>query len=135
MNLTELKKKPIGELIKIAEFMGLEGMARNRKQDIIFAILKRHAMNGEEILVMVYLKFSLTVLASYVQLRVLISQAQTISMSVHPKFAVLIYVRVIPLQVLFVRQRRVNVILPCLKLTRLTMTHLKTHVTRFSLKT
>lgn len=35
MNLTELKKKPIGELIKIAEFMGLEGMARNRKQDII----------------------------------------------------------------------------------------------------
>ncbi len=26
-----------------------EGMARNRKQDIIFAILKRHAMNGEEI--------------------------------------------------------------------------------------
>ena len=49
MNLTELKKKPIGELIKIAEFMGLEGMARNRKQDIIFAILKRHAMNGEEI--------------------------------------------------------------------------------------
>ena len=49
MNLTELKKKPIGALIKIAEFMGLEGMARNRKQDIIFAILKRHAMNGEEI--------------------------------------------------------------------------------------
>ncbi|MFB2538534.1 MULTISPECIES: transcription termination factor Rho [unclassified Acinetobacter] len=49
MNLTELKKKPIGELIKIAEFMGLEGMARNRKQDVIFAILKRHAMNGEEI--------------------------------------------------------------------------------------
>jgi transcription termination factor Rho len=35
--------------IKIAEFMGLEGMARNRKQDIIFAILKRHAMNGEGI--------------------------------------------------------------------------------------
>ncbi len=49
MNLTELKKKPLGALLKIAEFMGLEGMARNRKQDIIFAILKRHAMNGEEI--------------------------------------------------------------------------------------
>ena len=29
--------------------MGLENMARNRKQDIFFAILKRHAMNGEEI--------------------------------------------------------------------------------------
>ena len=49
MNLTELKKMPIGELIKIAETMGLESMARNRKQDIIFAILKTHAKNGEEI--------------------------------------------------------------------------------------
>jgi transcription termination factor Rho len=49
MNLTELKKKPIAELIKIAEDMGLENMARNRKQDVIFAILKTHARNGEEI--------------------------------------------------------------------------------------
>jgi transcription termination factor Rho len=49
MNLTELKKKPIGELVKIAEHMGLESMARNRKQDVIFAILKTHARNGEEI--------------------------------------------------------------------------------------
>ncbi|EXS06446.1 rho termination factor, N-terminal domain protein [Acinetobacter baumannii 303002] len=32
MNLTELKKKPIGELIKIAEFMGLEGMARTESK-------------------------------------------------------------------------------------------------------
>jgi transcription termination factor Rho len=70
MNLTELKKKPIGELIKIAEFMGLEGMARNRKQDIIFAILKRHAMNGEEILVMVFSKFFQMVLAFYALLLV-----------------------------------------------------------------
>jgi transcription termination factor Rho len=36
MNLTELKKKPIAELVKIAEEMGLENMARNRKQDVIF---------------------------------------------------------------------------------------------------
>src|SRR6218665_409869 len=49
MNLTELKKKPIAELIKIAEDMGLENMARNRKQDVIFAILKTHSRNGEEI--------------------------------------------------------------------------------------
>ncbi|PTQ90984.1 transcription termination factor Rho [Agitococcus lubricus] len=49
MNLTELKKKPIAELVQIAESMHLESMARNRKQDVIFAILKRHAMNGEEI--------------------------------------------------------------------------------------
>jgi len=49
MNLTELKKKPISALVNIAEQIGLENMARNRKQDIIFALLKRHAMNGDEI--------------------------------------------------------------------------------------
>jgi transcription termination factor Rho len=49
MNLTELKKKPISELVNIAEQIGLENMARNRKQDIIFALLKRNAMNGDEI--------------------------------------------------------------------------------------
>lgn len=49
MNLTELKSKSIGELLSIAEQMGLENMARSRKQDIIFAILKTHARNGESI--------------------------------------------------------------------------------------
>ena len=46
MNLTDLKRKPIGELIEIAASVGLENLARNRKQDIIFAILKRHAKAG-----------------------------------------------------------------------------------------
>ena len=49
MNLTELKRKSVGELLYIAEQMGLENMARSRKQDIIFAILKTHARNGEPI--------------------------------------------------------------------------------------
>ena len=49
MNLTELKQKPISELLTIADEMGLEGVARTRKQDIIFAILKAHAKNGESI--------------------------------------------------------------------------------------
>ncbi len=49
MNLTELKAKPIHELVKMAESMGLENMARSRKQDIIFSILKAHARNGENI--------------------------------------------------------------------------------------
>ncbi len=49
MNLTELKNKPISELVKLAESMGLESMARARKQDIIFAILKAHAKSGEDI--------------------------------------------------------------------------------------
>ena len=49
MNLTELKRKSIAELLLISEQMGLENMARSRKQDIIFAILKTHARNGEAI--------------------------------------------------------------------------------------
>jgi transcription termination factor Rho len=49
MNLTELKQKPISELLEIADEMGLEGVARTRKQDVIFSILKAHAKNGESI--------------------------------------------------------------------------------------
>lgn len=49
MNLTELKNKPVNELVQLAESMGLDAMARTRKQDIIFAILKAHAKSGEDI--------------------------------------------------------------------------------------
>ncbi len=49
MNLTELKKKPASELLEIAQSMKLEGIARARKQDIIFGILKAHAKSGEDI--------------------------------------------------------------------------------------
>src|SRR5262245_42044286 len=49
MNLTELKKKSAAELVALAEQYGLENMARSRKQDIIFAILKEHAKRGEDI--------------------------------------------------------------------------------------
>ena len=49
MNLTELKNKPISELVSLAEEMKLENMARARKQDIIFSILKSHAKSGEDI--------------------------------------------------------------------------------------
>ena len=49
MNLTELKQKPIGELLKTANEMGLENISRTRKQDVIFVILKKHAKNGEDI--------------------------------------------------------------------------------------
>ena len=49
MNLTELKKKSASELIDLAQSMGLDGMARMRKQEVIFAILKGHAKKGEAI--------------------------------------------------------------------------------------
>ncbi len=49
MNLTELKQKTAGELVAIAETQGIDNMSRARKQDIIFALLKAHARNGEPI--------------------------------------------------------------------------------------
>jgi transcription termination factor Rho len=49
MNLTDLKKEPITDLLERAREMGLDNLSRTRKQDIIFAILKKHAKNGEDI--------------------------------------------------------------------------------------
>ncbi|HEB82490.1 MAG TPA: transcription termination factor Rho [Gammaproteobacteria bacterium] len=49
MNLTELKQKPVAELIELANSMKLENVSRSKKQDIIFAILKAHAKSGEDI--------------------------------------------------------------------------------------
>ena len=50
MNLTELKKKSPADLISMASEMGIENIARSRKQEVIFSILKSHAKSGEDIL-------------------------------------------------------------------------------------
>ena len=49
MNLSELKTRPAAELVTLGEELGLENLARSRKQDIIFSILKAHAQKGENI--------------------------------------------------------------------------------------
>ncbi len=49
MNLTELKAQPATELIQVAQDMGIENVARSRKQDVIFSILKARAKKGEHI--------------------------------------------------------------------------------------
>jgi transcription termination factor Rho len=49
MNLTELKQLTPPELLTLSQDMGIEGVARSRKQDIIFGILKAHAKKGEDI--------------------------------------------------------------------------------------
>ena len=50
MHLTQLKNLPVSELVEMGENqMGLENLARLRKQDIVFAILKQHAKSGEDI--------------------------------------------------------------------------------------
>ncbi len=49
MHLSELKRKSVEELLEMADAMQLEGVARARKQEVIFAILKAHAKSGESI--------------------------------------------------------------------------------------
>ena len=49
MNLTDLKRKPVGELIDMASEMGLDNVARSRKQEVVAAILRKQATNGEDI--------------------------------------------------------------------------------------
>lgn len=49
MNLTDLKKKNPTELVELADSIGIEAVARQRKQDLIFSILKAHSKKGEDI--------------------------------------------------------------------------------------
>jgi transcription termination factor Rho len=49
MNLNELKSRPIHELAELAEQLQVEGVARARKQDMIFGILKALTKNGDPI--------------------------------------------------------------------------------------
>ena len=50
MHLKDLKKKAPAELVTMAEELGVEGASTLRKQDLMFAILKVEADNGEQIM-------------------------------------------------------------------------------------
>jgi transcription termination factor Rho len=49
MNLTELKTRSPAALVELGESLGVENLARSRKQDVIFEILKAHTKSGEDI--------------------------------------------------------------------------------------
>ena len=49
MQLIELKKMPVEELIALGEDCGVENASRAKRQDIIFGILKSKAKSGEDI--------------------------------------------------------------------------------------
>jgi transcription termination factor Rho len=49
MHLKELKKKSSADLVEMAEELGVEGASTMRRQDLMFAILKEVADDGEEI--------------------------------------------------------------------------------------
>ncbi|WP_245793249.1 transcription termination factor Rho [Hydrocarboniphaga daqingensis] len=48
--MPELKKKTAAELLELAESQGLENIARTRKQDLVFAILRAAAKRGDHIM-------------------------------------------------------------------------------------
>ena len=50
MHLKDLKKKASAELVEMAEELGVEGASTMRRQDLMFAILKEMAEDGEEIM-------------------------------------------------------------------------------------
>ncbi len=49
MNLTELKRKKMGELVQMGTQLGIEGTSGMRRQDLIFALLGHTAQNRGEI--------------------------------------------------------------------------------------
>ena len=50
MNLTELKQKPVTELADLAENLGIDNVSQARKQEVVANILRKTAVNGEEII-------------------------------------------------------------------------------------
>ena len=108
MNLTELKNRPVSDLVKLGESLGLENLARLRKQDIIFAILKAHAKSGEDIFgdgVLEILQDGFGFLRSADSSYLL---AQMTSMYRQVRFAASTYVQVTRLRVRFVHQKTVS---------------------------
>lgn len=93
--------------------MGIDNLARSRKQDIIFAILKKHAKSGEDIYgdgVLEILQdgfgFLRSADSSYLA-------GPTISIYRLRRSAVSICARVTPFPAKSARRRRVNAISPC----------------------
>jgi transcription termination factor Rho len=49
MHLSELKAQHVSELIKMGEALEIENVARLRKQELMFAIMKKRAKGGEQV--------------------------------------------------------------------------------------
>ena len=49
MYLSDLKGKPVGELVEMAREMGLDNVGRSRKQEVIAAIVRKQSKQGEDI--------------------------------------------------------------------------------------
>ena len=49
MHLSDLKRKPVTELMDMAREMGLDNVGRSRKQEVIAAIVRKQSKSGEDI--------------------------------------------------------------------------------------
>ncbi len=49
MHLTELKQKPVSDLMDMAREMSIDNVGRSRKQEVIAAIVRKQAKSGEDI--------------------------------------------------------------------------------------
>ncbi|MGA1301489.1 MAG: Rho termination factor N-terminal domain-containing protein, partial [Burkholderiaceae bacterium] len=49
MYLSELKAMPVTQLVELASTLEIDNASRLRKQELMFAILKRKAKTGEQI--------------------------------------------------------------------------------------
>ena len=49
MHLSELKAQPIAELLQMGETLEIENVQRLRKQELMFAIMKKRARGGEQV--------------------------------------------------------------------------------------
>jgi transcription termination factor Rho len=49
MHLSELKAQPIADLITMGEALEIENVQRLRKQELMFAIMKKRAKAGEQV--------------------------------------------------------------------------------------
>jgi hypothetical protein len=64
MHLNELKALHVSEVLKQAEELEIENTGRMRKQELMFAIIKKRARTGEQIIADGVLEICPTVLAS-----------------------------------------------------------------------
>ena len=90
MNLQELKQKNPAELISEAEKLGIENPSTLRKQEILFAILKKLAEKNEQITATGVLEVYRTDLDFLERSSQIIFQAQTIFMLAQVKSGVLV---------------------------------------------
>ena len=104
---------PAPALLEQAQEMGVEGVARARKQDVIFAMLKAHAKRGEDIYGDGVLKFFRMVLVSCARQTALIWRDLTTFTSLRARFDGSTCEPAIRLQGRFAHRKRANATSRC----------------------